>query len=97
MVPDENLSMKDRFAMTFQKIKDLCYSAYQDGEKSTYEYFIQHGIPRSFMEGCKKCKLCAGGKNGSNLFWNWSKNPLYPGCTVDKFLDSIPEEKTMDV
>ena len=84
------IDYREYFEMTFKRIKDLCYEAYENGEKSTFEYFIRNGIPRSFMDNCMKCRLCAGGKNGTNLFWNWSQNKMYPKCTVDNFLAQLP-------
>lgn len=73
----------------FKRIKALCVVATENRERTTVKYFIDNGIPADFMKMCVSSKLCAGGKNGQNLFWNWSQNKIHPSITVDNFLKSL--------
>ena len=77
----------------FWKIKNLCIQAYKCDEITDEKFFIKNGIPEEFMAKCKKNHLYGGGKNNSNIYWNWHKNRKYPGNTIDNFLDFVEKKE----
>lgn len=73
----------------FNKIRELCVEAYKLNVVADEKWFINHGIPETFMKKIKKAHLYGGGRGKQNLYWNWTTNLKYPEATISNFLDFI--------
>lgn len=82
----------DKYNYYFSLIKKLCIEASKKGIVTTFTYFTDNGVPEDFIENCKKAKLVGGGRNGQNVFWNWNTNKMFPGCTIEKFMEGVRGE-----
>lgn len=82
----------DKYNYYFNLIKKLCIEASKKGIVTTFTYFTDNGVPEDFIENCKKAKLVGGGRNGQNVFWNWNTNKMFPGCTIEKFMEGVRGE-----
>lgn len=82
----------DKYNSYFNLIKKLCIEASKKGIVTTFTYFTDNGVPEDFIENCKKAKLVGGGRNGQNVFWNWNTNKMFPGCTIEKFMEGVRGE-----
>lgn len=86
---EQNKSEYELYNEYFNKIRELCIEAYKWDVIADEQYFIKHGIPKDFMNQCKKAHLYGGGKGKCNLYWNWHTNKKFPNSTIDNFLDFI--------
>ena len=78
IMEEQNKSKYELYNEYFNKIRELCIEAYKWDVITDEKFFIENGIPEEFMAKCKKNHLYGGGKNNSNIFWNWHKNYKYP-------------------
>lgn len=90
--PEPEPTKWDKYNSYFNLIKKLCIEASKKGIVTTFTYFTDNGVPEDFIENCKKAKLVGGGRNGQNVFWNWNTNKMFPGCTIEKFMEGVRGE-----
>lgn len=92
-VQQKPVSKYEKYSAYFDLAKKLCIQAYKCNKITTIAYFVENGIPQEFMNKIWEIHLIGGGKNGSNIMWNWDRNYKYPNITITNFLRDLKEHE----